>query len=102
MPNPPLTILQLTHQGQGQGSTQSIFGLSRHPTPPAHDSPAPPSGPGAGTDTAHLRPQPAAAPPRAPGARRLPAGHGTGGPPRGGRGAPPPPPIFPTLTRCAP
>jgi glycosyltransferase involved in cell wall biosynthesis len=28
MPNRPLTILQLTHQGQGQGSTQSIFGLS--------------------------------------------------------------------------
>ncbi len=26
---PPLTILQVTHQGQGQGSTQSIFGLSR-------------------------------------------------------------------------
>jgi len=28
MPEPPLTILQITHQGQGQGSTQSIFGLS--------------------------------------------------------------------------
>src|SRR6266516_2408116 len=26
---PSLTILQVTHQGQGQGSTQSIFGLSR-------------------------------------------------------------------------
>jgi glycosyltransferase involved in cell wall biosynthesis len=29
MPDRPLTILQLTHQGQGQGSTQSIFGLSQ-------------------------------------------------------------------------
>src|SRR5438093_2858458 len=29
MPEPPLTMLQITHQGQGQGSTQSIFGLSR-------------------------------------------------------------------------
>jgi glycosyltransferase involved in cell wall biosynthesis len=29
MPDRPLTILQITHQGQGQGSTQSIFGLSR-------------------------------------------------------------------------
>src|SRR5258705_81566 len=29
MPEQPLTILQITHQGQGQGSTQSIFGLSR-------------------------------------------------------------------------
>ncbi|HEV8303605.1 MAG TPA: glycosyltransferase family 4 protein [Gemmatimonadales bacterium] len=27
---PPLTILQLTHQGQGAGSTQSIFSLSLH------------------------------------------------------------------------
>jgi L-malate glycosyltransferase len=30
MSPPPLTILQLTHQGDGAGSTQSIFGLSRH------------------------------------------------------------------------
>jgi glycosyltransferase involved in cell wall biosynthesis len=30
MPDRPLTVLQLTHQGQGQGSTQSIFGLSQH------------------------------------------------------------------------
>src|SRR5438045_1700940 len=29
MPEAPLTILQLTHQGVGQGSTQSIFSLSR-------------------------------------------------------------------------
>ena len=29
MPRAPLTILQLTHQGVGQGSTQSIFSLSR-------------------------------------------------------------------------
>jgi len=29
MPEQRLTILQITHQGQGQGSTQSIFGLSR-------------------------------------------------------------------------
>ncbi|HEU5259858.1 MAG TPA: glycosyltransferase family 4 protein [Gemmatimonadales bacterium] len=36
MPNPPLTILQLTHQGQGQGSTQSIFGLSRQLTCRGH------------------------------------------------------------------
>jgi L-malate glycosyltransferase len=28
MPEAPLTILQLTHQGVGQGSTQSIFSLS--------------------------------------------------------------------------
>src|SRR6266536_202759 len=27
---PPLTILQVTHQGQGAGSTQSIFSLSLH------------------------------------------------------------------------
>jgi glycosyltransferase involved in cell wall biosynthesis len=30
MADRPLTVLQLTHQGQGQGSTQSIFGLSQH------------------------------------------------------------------------
>jgi glycosyltransferase involved in cell wall biosynthesis len=29
MSDQPLTILQITHQGQGQGSTQSIVGLSR-------------------------------------------------------------------------
>src|SRR5438045_4322661 len=29
MPEAPLTILELTHQGVGQGSTQSIFSLSR-------------------------------------------------------------------------
>src|SRR5437773_1501305 len=30
MPDRPLTILQLTHQGGPAGSTQSIFGLSQH------------------------------------------------------------------------
>src|SRR5437879_10317554 len=30
MPDQPLTILQLTHQGGPAGSTQSIFGLSQH------------------------------------------------------------------------
>jgi glycosyltransferase involved in cell wall biosynthesis len=30
MSPPRLTILQLTHQGEGAGSTESIFGLSRH------------------------------------------------------------------------
>src|SRR2546422_5544889 len=30
MPDGPLTILQLTHQGGPAGSTQSIFGLSQH------------------------------------------------------------------------
>src|SRR3989442_1468852 len=30
MPDRPLTILQLTHQGGPAGSTQSIFGLSHH------------------------------------------------------------------------
>ncbi len=30
MSPPPLTILQLTHQGEGAGSTQSIFSLSVH------------------------------------------------------------------------
>ena len=30
MTPPPLTILQLTHQGDGAGSTQSIFSLSLH------------------------------------------------------------------------
>src|SRR5262245_10571575 len=30
MRNGPLTVLQLTHQGEGAGSTQSIFSLSLH------------------------------------------------------------------------
>src|SRR2546430_8970183 len=30
MPDRPLTILELTHQGGPAGSTQSIFGLSQH------------------------------------------------------------------------
>src|ERR1041385_741134 len=30
MPDRPLTVLQTTHQGQGQGSTQSIFSLSQY------------------------------------------------------------------------
>jgi len=30
MTPPPLTILQLTHAGEGAGSTQSILSLSRH------------------------------------------------------------------------
>src|SRR5438093_8391428 len=30
MPHAPLTILQLTYQGDGAGSTQSIFNLSQH------------------------------------------------------------------------
>src|SRR6266571_854316 len=30
MPDRPLTILQVTHQGGPAGSTQSIFGLSQH------------------------------------------------------------------------
>src|SRR2546426_4064395 len=30
MPDRPLPILQLTHQGGPAGSTQSIFGLSQH------------------------------------------------------------------------